>query len=588
VERVRARDAENTRGVVLERGVRGERQAGDGHRLLDVGDDESGDESVAQIDLADRRDFRTLSATHGPAGPLTARGAPLARALPLDDADEVRCLERHVDEIECGHDMAGRVGRADGDIGVEPVGQVDALTRERFGEVGRAVGDDGGDQRRMLLMLSVRHELAVEVVKRVPGVVVRIVRLVPETQGRHAHHLERRRVRPARARRVGPGHAPLQLERPLRIECGQGHGDLLEIDQPRFGDHRAGDGAGAAVPVDHHRDPRGDLGALLEPGLRADQADLFGREEDDDDRPLGPAAGRGDQPDRLHHRGKTRPVVDAPGRGAEAVEMAAEDDVFVGEFRPLEGGDHVMVFDRSHFEPVPDVELELDRLALLGQGLDLLVLVLGQLDVGQDRELVPGLDEPVEHRERIGPGGLDRAPGAGLDEGRGELGDELGVGVFGRAAAAVPGEAGALPGDEDPGALEGGEVGLDLGDSRFDGGTFLFDVLGLGVAPRDGERVGLQEDDRSPLDALRSRGEARGAEVQRLLGRLGHLAEPGAAVEADRDLAGLIELGLEPPLLELPDRPGGGVGVGVGAGLTAAEPIAGVIIPDHDPVIRRA
>ena len=117
---------------------------------------------------------------------------------------------------------------------------------------------------------------------------------------------------------------------------------------------------------------------------------------------------------------------------------------------------------------------------------------------------------------------------------------------------------------------------------------FFSTSSGLALRPGMENGIGLQDDDRPAFDALRSRGEARGAEVQRLLDRLGHLAEPGAAVEADRHLAGLVELGLEPPLLELPDRPGGGVVVGVRAGLPAAEPVAGVVVPDHDPVVRRA
>ena len=144
------------------------------------------------------------------------------------------------------------------------------------------------------------------------------------------------------------------------------------------------------------------------------------------------------------------------------------------------------------------------------------------------------------------------------------------------------------PGDQDPGALEGGRIGLDLGDGRLDGGLLLLDVLRRRVAPGDRERVGLQDDDRSALDAFRPRSEAGSPEKERFLGRLDHLAEPRAAVETDRHFAGLVELGFEPPLLELPNRPVGRVVVGVRARLPAAEAVAGVVVPGHDPVVGRA
>ena len=67
-----------------------------------------------------------------------------------------------------------------------------------------------------------------------------------------------------------------------------------------------------------------------------------------------------------------------------------------GELRAADRGDHVVVLDRAHLEPVADVELELDRLALLDQGLDLVVLGVEQLDVRQDRQLVPRCGVAVE------------------------------------------------------------------------------------------------------------------------------------------------------------------------------------------------
>ena len=167
-------------------------------------------------------------------------------------------------------------------------------------------------------------------------------------------------------------------------------------------------------------------------------------------------------------------------------------------------------------------------------------------------------------------------------------GMSLASAVFRRAAAAVAGETGAFARDQDPGALIGGRVGLDFGDGRFDGDALFLDVLRGRVAARDREGVGLQDDDRSALDALRPRGKAGRPEKEGFFGRLDHLAEPGAAVEADRHFAGLVELGLEPPLLELPDRPFGRVVVGVRARFPAAEPVAGIVVPGHDLVVGRA
>ena len=109
-------------------------------------------------------------------------------------------------------------------------------------------------------------------------------------------------------------------------------------------------------------------GWLLEPYLRPDQAGFLGGEEHDDDRALRPAAGGGDEADGFHGRSEARAVVDGPGGGAEAVEVAAQEQVFVGIGRPPEQGDDVVVFDRAHLEPVADVELELDLFALSRPG----------------------------------------------------------------------------------------------------------------------------------------------------------------------------------------------------------------------------
>ena len=210
----------------------------------------------------------------------------------------------------------------------------------------------------------------------------------------------------------------------------------------------------------------------------------------------------------------------------------------------------------------------------LDQGLDLVVLRLGQLDVRQDGELVPGGGVAVQHPERLGLGELDGAQGAGVDHDSGEGRDEGGIGIFARAAAAVAGEARALARDQNPGALVGGLVGRDLGDGRLDGGFFLLDVLGRGAAARDGIGIRFQDDDRPALDALGPGGEAGRAEPEGFFGGLDHAAEPRPAVEPDRELPGFVEIGFEAPLLELPDGPFGRVGVGVRARLAAAEAVA--------------
>lgn len=77
-----------------------------------------------------------------------------------------------------------------------------------------------------------------------------------------------------------------------------------------------------------------------------------------------------DETHRLHARGETVAVIDTAGRAGKAVEVAAHDDVLVRVGRALDGRDDVVVLDRPHLEPVADVELELDRLALLDHRLD--------------------------------------------------------------------------------------------------------------------------------------------------------------------------------------------------------------------------
>ena len=130
VERVRARDAQNARGVMLERRVGGQRQAGDRHRLLGIGHDQARRSSPpSNVDRADRRDSGRgrPGIRRGRAGRPALRPPGPPPGLSFDDADEVGRLQRSVHEIEGGHDMARRVGGADGDIGIEPVGEVDAF-----------------------------------------------------------------------------------------------------------------------------------------------------------------------------------------------------------------------------------------------------------------------------------------------------------------------------------------------------------------------------------------------------------------------------------------------------------------------------
>ena len=331
-----------------------------------------------------------------------------------------------------------------------------------------------------------------------------------------------------------------------------------------------------------------ELGMVLEPSLRADEAAFLGGEEDHHDRALRPGARGGDEAESLEAGGETRAVVDAARPAAEAVEVAAHDDVLIGILPPAERGHDAVVLDRAHLEPIPDVELELRLLALLDQGFDLVVLIFGQLDVGQLRQLVPRLDEAVHDAERLGLGRLDGAQRAGFEHGFGQGRHQDGFRIVLGVPAAVPGEAGVVAGDEDPGILVGGLVRVDLGDRRLDGLPLFLKVLGGGVPARDRVRIGFQDDDSAALRALGAGRIAGRPEEERLLRRLDHLAEPRATVEADGHLARLVEVGLEAELLELPDRPLGGVGVGVGARLPAAEPVAGVIVPAHDLVVGRA
>ena len=198
------------------------------------------------------------------------------------------------------------------------------------------------------------------------------------------------------------------------------------------------------------------------------------------------------------------------------------------------------------------------------------------------------------HRRRRGGGrrlrGLDGAERAGVHERLGQRRDHLRVGVLGRAAAAVAREAGAVAGDQHPLALERRLVRVDLGDAppapppsssrRFSG---------VAAAPRPGIENGSALRMTTPpfwMPLVPAVNDGR-AEVQRLLGRLEHLAEPRPAVEADRHLAHLLELRVDPELLELPHGPLGGVVVGVGAGFAAAEAVAGVVVPGHHLVVGR-
>ena len=182
----------------------------------------------------------------GPPKPIPGGGPPrpaAGRGLAFDDADEVGRRERRVDEVERRHELLRRVGRAHRERGVEAVGQVYAVARQRLVEIRDAVGHHRGRQRRVLLVFGVGHQFAVEVVGRVPRVLVDVVDLLAvrpgacrgrrEVQRRDAEHLERRRVRAAWRGRVGARQGLGQLERPLRVQSRQRRRDGLQVVRTR-------------------------------------------------------------------------------------------------------------------------------------------------------------------------------------------------------------------------------------------------------------------------------------------------------------------------------------------------------------------
>ena len=390
------------------------------------------------------------------------------------------------------------------------------------------------------------------------------------------------------------------------MEVRERRDDPLEIRVPRLWHGRAGDGARAAVAIDHHDDLRLQLRVLLQPRLRPHQAVFFRRKANEDDRALRFGARCGNQANRFHPGSVSGSIVDAARPAAEAVEVGADDDEFVGIGRAAQRGHDVVVLDRAHLEPVADVELELDGLVLRDQRRDLFELGVEQLDVGQHRQPVPRRGVAVEQAERRlrvvvrlrGRGRrrrLDRPERASIDQGLGKRRNQVGIQVLGRpigkpgGAAAVTAKAG-VTANQHPRALEGGLIGVDLGNAFQHGGAFLVDVLlghGLAAGGSAGhrKRVGLEHNDASALNAFGAGGKAGRPEPQRFLGGLEHLAEPWAAVEADRDFAHLFELRIEPELFELPDGPLGGVGVRVGARLAPAKPVAGEVVPGHDLVV---
>ena len=126
-------------------------------------------------DLADRRRLRRRRARRPcPAGG-PPRPPPGCGPLPSAMRTKFAVAERRVLVVERRHDLARVLARAHRDRRVEAVGQVHAVARERLVEVRHAVGHHRRRQRRVLLVLGVRHQLAVEVVGRVPRVVVAVV-----------------------------------------------------------------------------------------------------------------------------------------------------------------------------------------------------------------------------------------------------------------------------------------------------------------------------------------------------------------------------------------------------------------------------
>ena len=133
--------------------------------------------------------------------------------------------------------------------------------------------------------------------------------------------------------------------------------------------------------------------------------------------------------------------------------------------------------------------------------------------------------------------------------------------------------------------MKGRGIGVDLGDGLLHGYSLGLHLLGTRIAPVDGEWICLEDHHPAPLEPLGSGGKGRSSEVECVLRGRHHPAEPGSPVESHRYLAHRVEMGLDAPLLELPDRPIGGVVVGVRTGDAAAEAVGGVVGPLHDLVI---
>lgn len=384
---------------------------------------------------------------------------------------------------------------------------------------------------------------------------------------------------------TGTGLGFSDLEGEIGVDGGDGLADFLHVIKHGSGDADAYRGFGTAVAVEENGNLVEFVFVGFAVGLCAEQTEFLSGEGDEADGALGTDSGGSEQTGSLEHGADTGAAVYGSCANVVSVEVAGDDDIFIGVFGAFDFGYDTVIFNRAEAEMIADVELEHDVATLTGGTLYEGKLVLVELNLGLGGEVVEVgvgvVDEgTVVEGADGGSGSLDKAKNTGIahltvEEGR-ILAEsyERSVGVvdvvvardaavdcrhrvvvvaggstdrvaFGRL---VDGEAGALAPEEHPCTLE-----------------LAFHALKLSLGGGLGEHV-------ADLTAMGAGGVGGCGEVE-VIDSVDTVsaAKPCVAVEADRHFTGLFLACGNAPLGVLMQHPVGSVIIGGRADETTTE-----------------
>ena len=145
----------------------------------------------------------------------------------------------------------------------------------------------------------------------------------------------------------------------------------------------------SAVTIEHIHNLRQFLLMLLTISFRTQQTELLPCKGNENDCPLRLRSRQGQHAGRFHHRGNTRTAIDATCTNIIGIQVSADNDLFVRILASTDRSHYVVVFNRSEFEVVTDVELQQEIFPPFFYHLgDNIELVPVEFDIGYFRQVI--------------------------------------------------------------------------------------------------------------------------------------------------------------------------------------------------------